>query len=133
MPNTPTHANVHEHKDYIVLQFSNVRHSISRDLHTNVCSVFAGCPSDVTITSSTGSQTISGQTVFKCSSVGGFPNATYQWYSGSTLLQTGSVFSVTASGDFSLTCVATSTTTTDSCSSNQIVSGTAIGWSILYY
>lgn len=95
---------------------------------TQLCYCFStGCPSNVTITSSTGGQIISGQTVFNCSSVGGFPVTTYKWYSGSALLQNGSQYTVPTPGPFLLTCVATSTGGDDSCAHNQTVNYTAIG------
>jgi hypothetical protein len=94
--------------------------------------LFTGCPTNVTISSSTNNQAISGQTVFNCTSYGGYPDVTYQWYNESSVIETGSQYSVQTPGTFALTCVAKSTTGREVCSNNKTVNGTAIGWSFFF-
>jgi hypothetical protein len=82
----------------------------------------------MTITSSTGDVTIANQTVFTCTSAGGYPDSTYVWYNGSAVVENGSRYDVETPGNFSVTCMAFPTTNSDACSTNQTVSGSAVGW-----
>jgi hypothetical protein len=92
--------------------------------------VFTGCPTNVTISSSTGDSMLSNQTVFTCTSVGGYPPPIYKWYINSVIDETTSPhYSIRRKGEFSLSCVATSEAEgLSKCSNNQTTSGYAIGW-----
>jgi hypothetical protein len=98
------------------------------DFWRRLCCTFStGCPTNVTIISLTGNQTISGQTVFQCTSIGGFPDVSYQWLNGSSAMQTGQNYAVQAPGNLYLVCVATATTGRDTCSINQTMNVIALG------
>lgn len=94
---------------------------------------FTGCPTNLAITSSTGSITIGGQTRFTCSSTGAYPNVTYSWYSGQwytskDLVQVGPTYAVPSGGLYFYTCVVVPGLGSDQCSSSISINGTSIGW-----
>jgi hypothetical protein len=86
---------------------------------------------NVTIISSTGTQAISGSTVYTCSSVGGYPSTNYSWFNGTSLIQTGPQLSIKVPGNLSLTCVASSSLGQSTCAKNQTLSTIVAGLSML--
>jgi hypothetical protein len=95
-----------------------------------VAYLLAVCPSYLVITSSTGNQILSGQTVYTCTTIGAITNLTYQWYLNSIASQTGPQFSVQTAGPFILTCVSTYTNGQDTCVLNRTLNATALGLSL---
>jgi hypothetical protein len=94
--------------------------------------LFTACPKTISISISTGSQLITGETTLTCLVTGVSTNLTYTWLNGSSAVavQTGSIYNIEKSGNYNLICIATYTNGRDQCALNKTLTGTAIGKSI---
>lgn len=97
---------------------------------------FTGCPSNTTIVPVNGTQIPSRFSLLNCSSINWFPNVTYKWYNGSTLLFTGQILNTTTVGSYAYRCVPTTSLSGYVCTDEATFSSsssTAFGWFVICY